>query len=140
MAIGVEIAFLFFKQYSRLAYRKWSLAEERKLKKLGWDGYFLHSSAIILFAFFSPLIPCFIENTLRAQQPQMTRRQSPNPNQLLILLEVLGKARKVGTLAEMRKNMSAILRISASIPATSGSSDAHALMHLWNCPLLVRNF
>jgi hypothetical protein len=31
----------------------------------------------------------------------MTRRQSHNPNQLLILLEVIGKARKGRTLAEM---------------------------------------
>lgn len=38
----------------------------------------------------------------------MTGRQSPNPNQLLILLEVLGKARKVRTLAEMMKHVFAI--------------------------------
>lgn len=82
----------------------------------------------------------FTENILRAQQPQMTRRQSQNPSQLLILLEVIGKAREVRALAEMRKHMFAILRISASIPATSGSSDAHVLMYLWNCPLLMRNF
>lgn len=33
----------------------------------------------------------------------MTRRQSQNPNQLLILLEVIGKARKGRALAEMMK-------------------------------------
>lgn len=101
-------------------------------------AFFTH--LLSFYSLFFLLIPCFIENTLGAQQPQMTRRQSPNPNQLLILLEVLGKARKVRTLAEVRKHMFAILRISASIPATSGSSDAHALMHLLNCPLLMRNF
>lgn len=111
---------------------------ERELKKL--DRLKMVSSSLILFHFIHFLkIPCFIENILGAQQPQMTRWQSQNPNQLLILLEVIGKAQKVRALAEMVKHVF-ILRISASIPATSGSSDAHVLMNLWNCPLLMRNF
>lgn len=43
------------------------------------------------------------KNVLGAQQPQMTGRWSKNPNQLIILLEVIGKAQEVRTLAEMMK-------------------------------------
>lgn len=40
---------------------------------------------------------------LGAQQPQRTGRWSKNPEQRIILLEVIGKAQEVRTLAEMMK-------------------------------------
>lgn len=45
----------------------------------------------------------FIEDVLGAQQPQLTGRWSINPDQRIILLEVIGKAQEVRTLAEMMK-------------------------------------
>lgn len=114
-------------------YRKQSALEtERELKKLDrlkMVIFFAHFLSFYSLFFFK--IPCFIENILGIQPPQMTRRQSQNPNQLLILLEVIGKARKGRALAEMMNEAYVRhFRISASFPATSGSSDAHVLTYL----------